>query len=100
MPSEYYQRCFEAILGRKQTLFAYRGRQAGNVSPCARVTKGRRCCWPISSAAKPAQGFPAGAMALLSGAEIHGVDVREGKWHTGTGHSQTWRRLVALWIWM
>lgn len=88
MASAYYQLCSDAILGRRQMLFTYRGHRREVCPHVLGHTKGEEKLLAYQFAGQTSSVLPAGGewrCFLL--AEIHSIDVRDGPWHSGDKHS-------------
>lgn len=89
MPSEYYQLCFDAILARRQMIFIYRDRRREVCPHVLGLTKGKEMLLAYQFGGETSSTLPnGGEWRCFQVEDMHSVDVREGAWHTGTGHSQ------------
>ena len=87
MPSEYYEVCFEAILGRKQLVFTYRDRRREVCPHVLGLTKRKEMLLGYQFAGETNGGMPPrGEWRCFQVAEMHSIEVRDGPWHTGESH--------------
>ena len=90
MPNEYYDLCFEAILGRQQLVFTYRDRRREICPHVLGLTKGKEMLLGYQFGGETNSGLPAGGeWRCFKVAEMHSIELRGGTWHTGSSHSQT-----------
>jgi hypothetical protein len=88
--SEYYETCFDAILGCKQLVFAYRDRRREVCPHVLGHTKGKEMLLAYQFAGETNTGLPQGGeWRCFQVAEMHSIEVRVGDWYTAGSHSQT-----------
>ncbi len=92
MAREYYDLCFDAILGRKQLLFTYRDRRREVCPHVLGVTKGKEMLLGYQFAGETNGVLPKGGeWRCFQVTEIHSIAMRDGTWHTGSSHSSKHR---------
>ncbi|HEX3943698.1 MAG TPA: hypothetical protein VHW69_06390 [Rhizomicrobium sp.] len=97
MPSEYYDLCFEAILGRKQIVFTYRDRRREVCPHVLGLTKEKEMLLGFQFAGETSGTLPVGGeWRCFQVTEMHSIELRNGMWHTGGSHSQTHRCVIEV----
>jgi len=87
VPSEYYTLCFEAILSRKHLVFTYRDRRRQVCPHVLGLTRGKEMVLGYQFAGETNGGLPLeGQWRCFQIAEMHSIEMRDGKWHTGGSH--------------
>jgi predicted DNA-binding transcriptional regulator YafY len=87
MANEYYDWCFDAILGRKQLLFTYRDRRREVCPHVLGITKGKEMLLGYQFAGETNGVLPPdGEWRCFQVAQMHSIEVRDGNWHTGSTH--------------
>jgi predicted DNA-binding transcriptional regulator YafY len=87
--SEYYDLCFEAILGRKQIVFTYRDRRREVCPHVLGLTKGKEMLLGYQFAGETNGTLPPGGeWRCFQVTEMHSIELHDGTWHAGGSHSQ------------
>lgn len=90
MPSPVYALFRQAVSGRKQVICIYQNYRRELCPHCVGHKGGREKALSLRFAGGSKTGLPpVGQWRCMFLDEVSDVQLREGDWHTGTGHSRT-----------
>lgn len=89
MPSHTYDLFRQAILGRKQITCMYQGHRRELCPHTLGHSEGEEMALSFQFAGGSSKGLPPGGQwRCMFLAEVTDAQIRDGEWHTSTGHSR------------